>query len=66
MLFGTGVLELSVKQEDERMLKEQYEEEYLRTRFFQTGQRPPLSSRRVFLEKARLRARSTILLRWDR
>ena len=46
----------SVKREDERMRKEQDEEEDLRTRFFQTGQRPPRPSRRVLYEKARLRA----------
>jgi RhoGAP domain len=45
----------SVKREDERMRKEQDEEEDLRTRFFQTGQRPPRPSRRVLYEKARLR-----------
>jgi len=38
------------------MRKEQDEEEDLRTRFFQTGQRPPRPSRRVLYEKARLRA----------
>ena len=46
----------SVKREDERMRKEQDEEEDFRTRFFQTGQRPPRPSRRVLYEKARLRA----------
>jgi hypothetical protein len=46
----------SVKREDERMRKEQDEEEDLRTCFFQTGQRPPRPSRRVLYEKARLRA----------
>ncbi|KAH9996968.1 Rho GTPase activation protein [Russula compacta] len=46
----------SVKREDERMRKEQDEEEDLRTRFFQTGQRPSRPSRRVLFEKARLRA----------
>lgn len=46
----------SVKREDERMRKEQDEEEDLRTRFFQTGQRPPRPSSRVLYEKARLRA----------
>jgi len=38
------------------MRKEQDEEEELRVRFFQTGQRPPRPSRRVLFEKARLRA----------
>jgi len=38
------------------MRKEQDEEEDFRTRFFQTGQRPPRPSRRVLYEKARLRA----------
>lgn len=46
----------SVKREDERMRKEQDEEEDLRNRFFQTGQRPPRPSSRVLYEKARLRA----------
>jgi hypothetical protein len=46
----------SVKREDERMRKEQDEEEDLRTRFFQTGQRTPRPSSRVIYEKARLRA----------
>ena len=46
----------SVKREDERMRKEQDEEEDLRTRFFQTGQRTPRPSSRVLYEKARLRA----------
>jgi hypothetical protein len=46
----------SVKREDERMRKEQDEEEDFRTRFFQTGQRPQRPSGRVLYEKARLRA----------
>ena len=46
----------SVKREDERMRKEQDEEEDLRTCFFQTGQRPLRPSSRVLYEKARLRA----------
>jgi len=45
-----------VKREDERMRKEQDEEEDLRARFFQTGQKPPRPSHRVLYEKARLRA----------
>ena len=38
------------------MRKEQDEEEDLRARFFQTGQRPPRPPHRVLFEKARLRA----------
>lgn len=38
------------------MRKEQDEEEDLRARFFQTGQKPPRPSHRVLFEKARLRA----------
>ena len=45
-----------MKREDERMRKEQDEEEDLRARFFQTGQKPLRPSRRVLFEKARLRA----------
>jgi len=45
-----------VKREDERMQKEQDEDEDQRARFFQTGQRPPRPSHRVLYEKARLRA----------
>jgi hypothetical protein len=54
--FWNWCVRPSVKREDERMRKEQDEEEDLRTRFFQTGQRPPRPSRRVLFEKARLRA----------
>jgi hypothetical protein len=38
------------------MWKEQDEEEDLRVRSFQTGQRPPHPCRRVLFEKVRLRA----------
>jgi hypothetical protein len=54
--FWNWCVRPSVKREDERMRKEQDEEEDLRARFFQTGQRPPRPSRRVLFEKARLRA----------
>ncbi|KAH9957679.1 hypothetical protein BC827DRAFT_641802 [Russula dissimulans] len=54
--FWNWCVRPSVKCEDERMRKEQDEEEELRVRFFQTGQRPPRPSRRVLFEKARLRA----------
>jgi hypothetical protein len=53
--FWNWCVRPSVKREDERMRKEQDEEECLRTRFFQTGQRPPRPSPRVLFEKARLR-----------
>jgi hypothetical protein len=53
--FWNWCVRPSVKREDERMRKEQDEEEDLRARFFQTGQRPPRPSRRVLFEKARLR-----------
>ena len=53
--FWNWCVRPSVKREDERMRKEQDEEECLRTRFFQTGQRPPRPSSRVLFEKARLR-----------
>jgi hypothetical protein len=54
--FWNWCVRPSVKREDERMRKEQDEEEDLRARFFQTGQRPPRPSHRVLFEKARLRA----------
>ncbi|KAI9441934.1 hypothetical protein H4582DRAFT_1426820 [Lactarius indigo] len=54
--FWNWCVRPSVKREDERTRKEQDEEEDLRARFFQTGQRPPRPSRRVLFEKARLRA----------
>ncbi|KAI9460344.1 Rho GTPase activation protein [Russula earlei] len=54
--FWNWCVRPSAKREDERMQKEQDEEEDLRARFFQTGQRPPRPSRRVLFEKARLRA----------
>jgi hypothetical protein len=54
--FWNWCVRPSVKREDERMRKEQDEEEDLRARFFQTGQRPPRPSPRVLFEKARLRA----------
>ena len=54
--FWNWCVRPSVKCEDERTRKEQDEEEELRARFFQTGQRPPRPSRRVLFEKARLRA----------
>jgi hypothetical protein len=54
--FWNWCVRPSVKREDERMRKEQDEEEELRARFFQTGQRPPRPSHRVLFEKARLRA----------
>jgi hypothetical protein len=54
--FWNWCVRPSVKREDERMRKEQDEEEDLRARFFQTGQKPLRPSRRVLFEKARLRA----------
>jgi hypothetical protein len=54
--FWNWCVRPSVKLEDERTRKEQDEEEELRARFFQTGQRPPRPSRRVQFEKARMRA----------
>ena len=54
--FWNWCVRPSVKREDERTRKEQDEEEELRARFFQTGQRPPRPSRRVQFEKARMRA----------
>jgi RhoGAP domain len=54
--FWNWCVRPSVKREDERTRKEQDEEEDLRSRFFQTGQRPPRPSRRILFEKARLRA----------
>jgi len=54
--FWNWCVRPSVKREDERTRKEQDEEEELRARFFQTGQRPPRPSHRVLFEKARLRA----------
>jgi hypothetical protein len=54
--FWNWCVRPSVKREDERTRKEQDEEEDLRARFFQTGQRPPRPSRRILFEKARLRA----------
>jgi hypothetical protein len=54
--FWNWCVRPSVKREDERTRKEQDEEEELRARFFQTGQRPARPSRRVQFEKARLRA----------
>jgi len=54
--FWNWCVRPSVKREDERTRKEQDEEEELRARFFQTGQRPARPSRRVLFEKARLRA----------
>jgi hypothetical protein len=53
--FWNWCVRPSVKREDERTHKEQDEEEELRARFFQTGQRPARPSRRVQFEKARLR-----------
>jgi hypothetical protein len=54
--FWNWCVRPSVKREDERTRKELDEEEDLRARFFQTGQRPPRPSRRILFEKARLRA----------
>src|SRR5260370_27632551 len=54
--FWNWCVRPSVKREDERMQKEQDEDEDQRARFFQTGQRPPRPSHRVLYEKARLRA----------
>lgn len=54
--FWNWCVRPSVKREDERTRKEQDEEEELRARFFQTGQRPARPSRRVQYEKARMRA----------
>ena len=53
--FWNWCVRPSVKREDERMRKEQDEEEDLRARFFQTGQRPPRPSHLVLFEKACLR-----------
>ena len=54
--FWNWCVRPSVKREDERTRKEQDEEEDLRARFFQTGQKPLRPSHRVLFEKARLRA----------
>ena len=54
--FWNWCVRPSVKRDDERTRKEQDEDEELRARYFQTGQRPPRPSRRVLFEKARLRA----------
>ena len=54
--FWNWCVRPSVKRDDERTRKEQDEDEELRARCFQTGQRPARPSRRVLFEKARLRA----------
>jgi RhoGAP domain len=54
--FWNWCVRPSVKREDERTRKELDDEEDLRARFFQTGQRPPRPSHRILFEKARLRA----------